>query len=87
MFTRGRTGVLTIEAFKAIENGKVPSCIKDGGRAIEMNAAYNKLIGNNKKPCASSPAAQRMNKVTYGTEVIVLKLAELPESEIKRLNK
>ena len=78
--------ILSADSFAKALNSNEMVCIKDGGRFIGGNKAYgSKVTGG--KACASSEARQRTNKIAYGQEVTVIRLAELPEAVIKELSK
>lgn len=65
----------------------VPTCLKDGGKTLRRNAAYVKFFGDDKSKCSMSPAAKRKARVLSGTEVVVIRVAELPDSLLKSVSK
>ena len=76
--------ILTAESFNKAWNSSEMVCIKDGGKFIGGNKAYGSKVSGG-KACASSEATQRKNKLAYGQNVTVIRLAELPEATLKEL--
>lgn len=78
--------VVTADSFNKAWTSQEMVCIKDGGKFLGGNKAYGSKTSGG-KACASTDAANRMNKIKFGSLVTVFRLAELPESVIKELSK
>lgn len=76
--------VYTESEYQAIDNGSVPACLKNKGKILGANNAYKKAFGSNKDACSPSAASKRFALSRGVKEVIIIKVAELPESEYKK---
>jgi len=72
---------LTASEVRAMWASSNPACIKDGGRVLAVNQAFNKS-GFKSSQCASSEAKKKMHR-KLGITVYVIKAYQLPKELLK----